>query len=294
MMRKRIISRNFKKAILFFGMGMTAILFLMPMALTIGSSFMQDSEISYHYQAMLMPGGSKENVSDAVTLKLVPESPTLDQYAETLTNPEFIQRFWNSVILVVPITVFQLILSLFAAYGFARYRGKFKRVVFFVLIILMLMPNQVMLVPNYLIGLSLGIEGSRWMLILPGIFSVFPIYLLTRTMRRIPKSYFEAAKLDGAGEFQLFRHIAVPMCKSMIVSVLLLVFIDYWNMVEQPLLFLDAEKQPLSLYLTATDTRHLGQTFAAAVLYMILPLLLFLYGRKDLSKGISYVGTKDG
>ncbi|MCG7378852.1 carbohydrate ABC transporter permease [Paenibacillus sp. ACRSA] len=291
MKRKNV--QHIKRIILFLGLGFMAILFLMPMILTVSSSLMTEQEITYHYQAMLNPGSDKEHVSDTISLSLVPESMTTDQYAATISDSTFLKRFWNSVILVVPITVLQIIISLFAAYGFARYDDKIKRIVFFIFITLMLMPNQVMLVPNYLVGQSIGIEGSRWMVILPGVFSVFPIYLLTRTMRRIPKSYFEAAKLDGAGEVQIFRYVVLPMCKSMIVSVLLLVFIDYWNMVEQPLLFLNPEQQPLSLYLSRTGNEHLGQTFAAAVLYMIPPLLLFLYGRKDLSRGISYAGNKE-
>ncbi|PAD32901.1 carbohydrate ABC transporter permease [Paenibacillus sp. 7523-1] len=290
---KRKFNRNIKRAVLFACLGFMSILFLMPMILTVSSSFMTDHEITYHYHAMLNPGSDTDNVSDAISLTLVPETVTIDQYWETITDPTFLKRFWNSVILVVPITLIQIIISLFAAYGFARFQGKIKRIVFFLFVILMLMPNQVMLVPNYLIGQTIGIDGSRWMVILPGVFSVFPIYLLTRTMRRIPSSYFEAAKLDGAGEFQIFRHVVIPLCKSMIVSVLLLVFIDYWNMVEQPLLFLEPEQQPLSLYLSKTGNQHLGQTFAAAVLYMIPPMLLFLFGRKDLSKGISYTGTKE-
>ncbi|MEK4436404.1 carbohydrate ABC transporter permease [Paenibacillus sp. FSL K6-2862] len=290
---KRKFNRNIKRAVLFACLGFMSILFLIPMILTVSSSFMTDREITYHYHAMLNPGSDTDNVSDAISLTLVPETVTIDQYRETITDPTFLKRFWNSVILVVPITLIQIIISLFAAYGFARFQGKIKRIVFFLFVILMLMPNQVMLVPNYLIGQTIGIDGSRWMVILPGVFSVFPIYLLTRTMRRIPSSYFEAAKLDGAGEFQIFRHVVIPLCKSMIVSVLLLVFIDYWNMVEQPLLFLEPEQQPLSLYLSKTGNQHLGQTFAAAVLYMIPPLLLFLFGRKDLSKGISYTGTKE-
>lgn len=286
-------TRNIQKTVLFVCLSFMSILFLMPMILTVSSSFMTDQEITYHYHAMLNPGSDSEDVSEAISLTLVPESPTIHQYVETVANPTFLKRFWNSVILVVPITIIQIIISLFAAYGFARFKGTIKRIVFFIFVMLMLMPNQVMLVPNYLIGQSIGIDGSRWMVILPGIFSVFPIYLLARTMRRIPLSYFEAAKLDGAGEFQVFRYVVIPMCKSMIVSVLLLVFIDYWNMVEQPLLFLEPEQQPLSLFLSRTGNQHLGQTFAAAVVYMIPPLLLFLFGRKDLSKGISYAGTKD-
>lgn len=286
--------KNINKYIIFLCLGVMAILFLMPMILTISSSFMTDKEITYNYSAMLNPGSDKENVSDTISLKLIPDSMTLQQYSESMTDYNFLKRFLNSIILTVPITILQIVISLLAAYGFAFYKGKLKKITFFIYIILMLMPYQVLLVPNYLVGNLLDITGSRWMLILPGIFSVFPVYLFTRTMRKIPISYFEAAKIDGANGFQIFRFIVIPLCKSIIVSVLLLVFINYWNMVEQPLLFIDdPDKQPLSMFLTATNKQNLGQTFAAAVLYMIPPLLLFILGRKDLAKGISYSGIKD-
>lgn len=286
--------KNIKRNVIFLFLGTMAILFLLPIILTVSSSFMTNEEINYNYSAMLNPGGDKEGVSDTISLKFIPESMTIQQYSETLTDESFFKRFMNSIILTVPITILQIVISLLAAYGFAYYKGKFKKIIFFVYIILMLMPYQVLLVPNFLVGDWFGITGSRWMIILPGIFSVFPVYLFTRTMRRIPKSYFEAARMDGAGDLRIFWYIVVPLCKSMMISVLLLVFINYWNMIEQPLLLIDdPKKQPLSMFLSGTNTQNLGHTFAAAVLYMLPPFILFWLGKKDLAKGISYSGTKD-
>ncbi|MCD7959916.1 MAG: carbohydrate ABC transporter permease [Ruminococcus sp.] len=169
-----------------------------------------------------------------------------------------------------------------------------KQIIFLVYVILMLMPYQVTLVPNYIVSEAIGIDGTRWSIILPGIFSTFPVYLFTKIMKRIPKTYFEAAKLDGAGEFQIFRYIAVPLCRNVVVSVLLLVFIDCWNMVEQPLLMLDdSQKQPLSVFLSQINSSDLGVAFAAAVIYMIPSLLLFLYGEEDLVQGMAYAGVKE-
>jgi len=181
-----------------------------------------------------------------------------------------------------------------AAYGFSRYSGRLKQIIFLVYVILMLMPYQVTLVPNYIVSEAIGIDGTRWSIILPGIFSTFPVYLFTKIMKWIPKTYFEAAKLDGAGEFQIFRYIAVPLCRNVVVSVLLLVFIDCWNMVEQPLLMLDdSQKQPLSVFLSQINSSDLGVAFAAAVIYMIPSLLLFLYGEEDLVQGMAYAGVKE-
>ena len=132
-------------------------------------------------------------------------------------------------------------------------------------------------------------------IILPGIFAPFSVFLLTKNMRRIPKSYIEAAQLDGAGEWQIFSRVCLPMCKSALVSVAMLVFIDYWNMVEQPLiLFTDQEKYPLSVFLSEINSGEVGVAFAVAVIYMVPTLLMFLWGEEYLEEGITYSGGIKG
>ncbi len=296
--KRRQLWRFQTKPIDFFWMlciGGLSILFLMPLVLTVCDSFMNETEIFYNYGAMLNLKSDTIYTAQSVSLKLIPDRVTIQQYVSTLiTSSEYLLKLWNSVILAFPITIFQLIVALFAAYGFARYHGRVKQIIFLIYLILMLMPYQVTLVPNFVISDALGIVGSRWAVILPGIFSTFPVYLFTKIMKRIPKTYIEAARLDGAGEFQIFRYIAVPLCRNVIVSVLLLVFIDCWNMVEQPLLMLDdAQKQPLSVFLSQVSSGDLGVAFAAAVLYMIPSLLLFLYGEEDLVQGMAYAGVKE-
>ena len=155
----------------------------------------------------------------------------------------------------------------------------------------MLMPYQVTLVPNFIVADMLGILNTRWAIILPGVFSPFAVFILTRFMRRIPNSLIEAAKLDGAGEWRIFRHICVPMSSSIVYSVAILIFIDYWNMVEQPLIMLsDTEMHPLSVFLSNLNTADTGIAFAAATVYMVVPMLMFLYSEDYLVEGISYSG----
>ena len=114
-------------------------------------------------------------------------------------------------------------------------------------------------------------------------------------MRRIPVSLIESAKLDGAGEWQIFWRICLPQCRAALYSIAILVFIDYWNMVEQPLILLpDASKQPLSVYLSQINAGEIGIAFAAAVVYMIPGLLLFLHGEAYLVEGIAYSGSVKG
>ena len=216
-------------------------------------------------------------------------------YTVLFKSPNYLFKFWNSVILVVPIVVFQLLVAMFASYGFTRARGKLKEIVFFLYIILMLMPYQVTLVPNYLVSNWLHIVDTRWAIWLPGIASPFAVYLLTKFMRRIPSSYIEAAQIDGAGEFQIFRKICAPLCKGCLYSIAILVFIDYWNMVEQPIVLLsDTEMHPLSVFLSQINSGETGLAFAVATIYMIPGILIFLYGEDYLVEGIMYQGGVKG
>ena len=114
-------------------------------------------------------------------------------------------------------------------------------------------------------------------------------------MKRIPRALFEAAQIDGAGEWKLFTKVAMPICKGAIYSCAILVFIDYWNMVEQPLiLFTDTEKYPLSVFLSKINEGEIGLAFAVATIYMIPGLLIFLYSEEYLVEGITYQGGIKG
>lgn len=278
--------------------GAAAIMFLMPTVLTIANSFMTSAEISANYGAMLnnMTADNKVFISENVNLKFIPDSVTFSQYKSVLLkSPDYLLKFWNSVILTVPITLFQVLLAILTSYGFSRYPNKFKSIIFFAYIILMIMPYQVTLVPNFLVADKTGLLNTRWSIILPGIFSPFSVFLLTKVMRRIPISYIEAAKLDGASELQILSKIYIPLCKGAIVSITMLVFIDYWNMVEQPLVLLkDTDMHPLSVFLSQINTGDIGLAFAVGTVYMIPTMLMFLYGEDHLIEGIMFSGGIKG
>lgn len=275
-----------------------AILFLTPIILTITNSFMSASEISANYGSVFATNssGGKVYISEKVNLKFIPDMVSFSQYITVLfKSPEYLLKFWNSVILVGPIVIFQLTVASLASYGFARYRGRLREIIFFAYIILMLMPYQVTLVPNYLVSDWLNLLDTNWAIWLPGIFSPFAVFLLTKFMRRIPTSMIEAAQIDGAGEWQIFRKICLPLCKGATCSAAILVFIDYWNMVEQPLILLsDAEKHPLSVFLSKINAGEIGLAFAVATIYMVPSLLIFLYGEEYLVDGITYQGGIKG
>ena len=274
-----------------------AFMFLMPTVLTITNSFMTQSEITANYgQVFQNATDGKSFIKDTINLKFIPDKVSFSQYFTVLLkSPDFLYKFWNSVILVAPIGLAQLMVASVAAYGFTRWRGKVRDTIFFAYVILMLMPYQVTLVPNYLVSDFLGLLNTRWAIILPGAFAPFSVFLLTKSMRRIPVSLIESAKLDGAGEWHIFWNICLPQCRSALYSIAILVFIDYWNMVEQPLILLpDASQQPLSVYLSQINAGEIGIAFAAAVVYMVPGLLMFLHGEAYLVEGITYAGSVKG
>jgi len=275
-----------------------AMLFLLPTMLTISNSFMTQSEIDANYGMIFestRPGVSSY-VSDSVNLKFIPDRVSFSQYITVLfRSPDYLWKFFNSVILTIPIVILQVGIASFAAYSFTRYQGRFKNVLFFFYIVLMLMPYQVTIVPNYLVADWTGLLGSRWAIIFPGAFAPFSVFLLTKFMRRIPSVLIEAAKLDGANEWQIFSRVCIPQCRSALYSIAILVFIDYWNMVELPIILLDNEElQPLSVFLSRINAEEAGIAFALAVVYMILPLLLFLHGEEALVEGITHSGSVKG
>ena len=275
-----------------------AIVFLLPTVLTITNSFMNETEINANYGKIFATTekGGKVFVSDTVYIKFIPNKVSFEQYSSVLfKSPDYLYKFWNSVIYTVPIMIFQLIIALLASYGFMRLKGRLKELLFFIYIIICLMPYQVTLVPNFLVSKWLNIIDTRWAIWLPGMFSPFAVYLLTKYMKRIPTSIIEAAKVDGASEMKIFLKICLPLCKGAIYSVAILIFIDFWNMVEQPLILLaDEYLHPLSIFLSKINSGEIGLAFAVACVYMVPSLLIFLYGEDYLVEGISYQGGVKG
>ena len=249
-----------------------------PVIVTITNSFMPGWQVAEY----------KDPTAVDKALMLIPKQVTLEQYNNVLLNNRlYWDFFWNSVILTLPIVLGQLAVSALAAYFFTVMKNRFKEVLFFIYIVVMLLPFQVTLVPAYLTVEALGLMDTRLSVILPGIFATFGTFLLRQHMEQIPKSYIEAARMDGCGHLKIFWFIAVPMCKAGVVALCILCFIENWNMIEQPLIFLrDPGLQPLSLYFFSINQQAIKVAFAASVVYMLPMLLVFLNGEKELMEGI--------
>lgn len=272
--------------------------FSFPMVFTIANSFMNSEEINSNYSFDTLNTASNNTRPDTadkyMDIQLIPEEVTTQQFYKVLiSNTQYLDMFWNSIKVVIPIVCGQIMISLMAAYGLSLLRTKWSEYLFFAYIVIMLMPFQVTLVPNYIIADQLGLIGSYVSIILPGIFSTFGVFLLTQYMTSIPNEYIEAAKMDGANSLEILINVIIPMFKTGIAALAILTFIDNWNMVEQPLIFIkDIIKQPLSIYLAEVNAKEPGIAFAASVFYMLPMLLSFLYWRDYLVEGIELSGIK--
>ncbi|MBB6214339.1 multiple sugar transport system permease protein [Anaerosolibacter carboniphilus] len=291
------IKRKLGKAVLSVVLLAIAVVFLFPLVLTVTNSFMSEQEIENSYSMVTSSNPDKRDSilsGKYANVKLIPDIVTLSQYYTALIKrTQFLIKFWNSLIIVVPIILGQILVSSMAAYAFAKLEFIFRDKLFFTYIIILMMPFQVTLVPNYIVADKLGLLGSYWSIILPGIFGTFGVFLMRQFMMYIPDAYVESAKVDGASQLRIFFSIILPMSKTGLAALAILVFIDNWNMVEQPLIFLqNVNMHPLSTYLSSINSGEMGIAFAASAIYMLPMLLIFLYGENYLVQGIQLSGLK--
>lgn len=266
-----------------------AALICFPVLLILTGSVMDSLEM----KAYLLPVfGDGEGF---IQWKLMPDYPTFAHYGRLLfMTPSFFVLFWNSVKLVVCILAGQLLVGVPAAWAFAAYPVRGSRTLFALYVVLMLLPFQVTMLSSYLVLDRLSLMNTHAAIILPAVFSTFPIFLSYGGFRSIPPQLFEAARIDGAGELRIFFTMGIPLGKSGILSAIILGFLEYWNLMEQPLAFLeDKALWPLSLYLPEISWQQAGFALCASLVTLVPAAFVFVLGQDYLEQGIVYSGLKE-
>lgn len=266
-----------------------ALLTVSPVLFLVTGTFMGTQEIKGYIGPVL---GDMEGFA---VWRLLPVYPTLKNIIGLLfDSPEFFQMFWNSMRVTVFTLAGQLVFGMPAAWGLAQYEFPGKKAVYLCYIVLMMMPFQVTMLSEYLVLDGMGLMDTVWAVILPGIFSTFPPFLMYRFFSGIPKALLEAARVDGAGELQIFLRIGIPVGSSGILAALVLGFLECQNMVEQPLAFLKTKSLwPLSLYLPEIDAGQAGFALCASFAALLPAVLVFLYGQEYLEQGIAAAAIKE-
>ncbi len=209
----------------------------------------------------------------------------------------FGRYFFNSIVMSLAVTIGQVLTSALAAYAFARMRFKGKEVLFLVLLATMMVPNQVILIPNYAILSQLNWINTYYVLIVPFLGAVFGIYFLRQHFQTLPQDLFDAASLDGCGEFRTLFTIVLPLSRGVLITVSIFTFIMIWNSLLWPLVMTNTpEMRPLQVGL-AVFNQESGtdwEMLMSASTFAILPLIaVFFMAQKQFIEGITRSGMKD-
>lgn len=287
--RRARVKRKMKSLVMTGLLFLTALVISMPLILLISGSLKGADELKSALAPIL------SDIDSMAEFGLFPRYPTLRHWIELLFDkPEYYVVFTNSLKIVAGTLLGQLVVGIPSAWAFARFSFPGRKLLFTIYISLMMMPFSVTMLSSYLVLKDLSLLDNLWGIILPGVFSTFPVFIMYRGFCGIPGEMLEAARVDGAGEFQVFFHIGLPLGSAGIGSALVLGFLEYFSLIEQPLAFLkNRALWPLSLYLPQIGLSDAGFAFAASVMGLIPAVFVFLLGQDYLEKGIIATGMKE-
>ena len=225
-------------------------------------------------------------------------SPTLQNYRDAFTAVPLGRYFLNTVIFTVATTAIMLVVITLAAFAFARLNFRGKQLAFTCFLALMMIPNELVIITNFVTITDAGLRNTFWGLILPSVTSVFYIYLLKENFAQIPNELYYAAKVDGTSDFKYLWKVMLPICRPTVVTIVILKVIECWNSYVWPRLITDDENYFLvSNGIHAIRENGFGRenipAMMAAVVVISVPLIvLFLLFRNKVMEGVSRGGTK--
>jgi multiple sugar transport system permease protein len=257
--------------------------FLLPILLVWGFTFLSDWETAL----LLREIGSFADKA-FLPLRLPPLEASLAQYRVVLLQrPEILATFFNSLFYVLISVGGMLLVAPLAAFAFAKLRFRARDALFFFYVLALLLPFQILCVPQYLTMDALRLLDTPWAIILPEVFSPLAVFLLRQFMKSIPDSVLEAATVDGASVLALYRCIALPISRPALAVTCMLCTARCWNLIEQPLLFLSTLRlYPLSLYIHEMMGAQRPEFLVTCILAIVPVLLLFLIFNDDMRKGL--------
>lgn len=230
--------------------------------------------------------------------KLFVSSPTLENYISAFSEVNLAGYFGNTVLFTVITTVIMLFVTILAAYAFARLKFKGKNIVFTLFLSLMMIPNELVVITNFVTITNWNLRNTFMGLILPSITSVFYIYLLKENFEQVPEELYKAAKVDGLSDWEYLWKVLLPVCSPTVVTITILKVIECWNSYVWPRLITDNEKY----YLVSNGIQEIRENgfgrenipaMMAAVVVISIPLIiLFLLFHNKIMEGVKRGGTK--
>jgi multiple sugar transport system permease protein len=242
--------------------------------------------------ASLMPTGEASTVPP----RWLPSTPTLAHYGELFTRLALARAFANSLLIASATTIVSVTLNALAGYGFARFQFAGRDRIFALLLLALVIPGQLGMLPLFLLLRELGLVNTYLGVLIPGLASIFGIFLVRQYALGIPESVLAAARVDGAGEVRIFWSIVVPLCRPVLVTLAIFTFMGTWNDFLWPLIVLsDARLQTLPVVLANLLGEHVQDTelmMAGAVLTVLPVVALFLALQRAYIAGIATGSVK--
>lgn len=263
---------------------------LLPIILTFLYSFFPMSEMK-----TFLSTRNNYDQNRFMDVLLAPSMVSLRQYYDLLIDkPLYLQLFMNSVVYTLLILAGEIFFIPTLAYALSCFRFRGRNALFFMVLMLMLLPFQVTMAPSVLTMRTLGLMNTPWAVILPLMFAPFYIFLMRQFMVAIPTDMIEAGLMDGAGTIRTFFHVVLPLSKPILGAAVALSFADAWNLVEQPLIYLanSPNQMPLSVMFNTLSSSEQGVVFASAALYIMPALLIYSYFQEDILLGIQLSDMK--
>ena len=230
--------------------------------------------------------------------KLYTLSVTLENYVDVFTTVPLADYFFNTLVFTVITTAAMLIVTVLAAFAFARLDFRGKNVAFVAVLSLMMIPSELVVITNFVTITDMNLRNTFLGLILPSVTSVFYIYLLKENFEQVPNELYLAAKVDGTSDFKYLRRVLIPICRPTIITITILKVIECWNSYVWPRLITDDE----AYYLVSNGIQTIRESgfgrenipaMMAAVVVISVPLIvLFLIFRKKIMAGVARGGTK--
>ncbi|MEK3885343.1 carbohydrate ABC transporter permease [Paenibacillus sp. PL2-23] len=267
-----------KKPILYVMISLVSLTMVVPFLWMLSASFKPDSEIF------------------GFPIQWIPETFQWKNYVAVWTEVPFLTYYLNTVKITISVVVLQVLTSSLAAYALARVRFPERDKLFLLYIATMMIPYQVMMIPQYLLMKELGLIDSHWALILTGAFSPFGVFLFRQFFLAIPEELSEAARIDGLSEFGIYSRIIIPLARPAIASLVIFSFISAWNDFLGPLIMLNSEMNytiqlGMQNFHSLYNTEY-GKLMAASVCAIIPTIIVYFAAQDHFVEGIASSGVK--
>ena len=212
------------------------------------------------------------------------------------TDFGFVGGVFNSVFIAVAYTLLSLVVCSMAGFAFAKYEFRYKEPIFYSILATLILPIQLLVIPLFLLMSQLGLTNSYWAIILPWLANPLGIFLMRQNMKSIPGALLESTRMDGATEFQLYYRIALPIMKSSLAALSIVLFLFQWNLFLFPLVILETDKYTIPVainQLVGAQRVYYDQIMVAATLSIVPIFFLFLFLQKQFVSGILTGSVKE-